>query len=142
MTLGADFALPYQAKTRAAAGTRDATLATNAYSRFLAQQRGSRSLVDINKNMTRGMEGLASSYGRRGMGYSGAFSRGQSDYGESWTQQNNDVNDGIAQAMRQADLGDAGAYTQYDSTVADVEAQKAAQIQADAAHLDNFRPFL
>jgi hypothetical protein len=142
MALGASFGQAYATKAHQAMGARDATLANNAYSRFLAQQRGSRSLVDINRTMTQGLEHLATGFTSRGMGYSGAFQQGQTDYATNWMQQNQDANDGIAQAYRQADLSDSQANSGYDSTLADLQADKNARIQDDAANLAQFQPFL
>jgi hypothetical protein len=142
MALAANFAQPFEAKKRAAGSQRDATLATNAYSRFLAQQRGSRSMVDIGRNMTNGLEKLATSHTSRGLGYSGVFGNAQSQYAQNWAQQNNDVTTAVTNANTQATLGDNAAWAGYDGTVADLEAQKQAQIAADAAHLAGFQPFL
>lgn len=138
----ADFALPYEAQKRSAATSRDATLAQNAYSRFLSQQRGARQLADLDRGMTAGIGKMSSTFGRRGLANSGIFARAQNDYSQNWMQQRQDVNDSLLQAMRQLDFGDRNAWASYETTVADAEAQKQADILATAASLQQMRPFL
>lgn len=138
----ADFGLAFEQRKRAAAGQRDATLAQNAYSRFLSQQRGTRKIADLDRGMTRGLEKFGASYGRRGLRNSGIFNQAQADYAQSWTQQRQDVNDQLNDVARQLDFGDQGAWGSYYSTEADLEAQKQAQIMATAAQLEQFRPFM
>lgn len=142
MALPTDFGLQFESKKRAAAGQRDATLATNAYSRFLAQDRGSRDLVKLNRGMNQGVEKLSTSFGRRGLAHSGIFNQGQSDYTQNWLTQQNDIQGGIDGAARQAGLADSLANSNYSNSIADIEAQKQAQIAADAAQLAAFHPFL
>lgn len=137
-----DLGLQYEQRRRNAMTQRDATLAQNSYSRFLSQQRGSRSLSDLDRNMTRGLEGLASGYGRRGLRNSGIFAQAQNDYSSNWLQQRQDVNDSIAADLRAADFADSQAWNQYQATEADLAAEKQAQILSTAALLEQFKPFL
>jgi hypothetical protein len=125
----------YERKRRSATTARDASLAQNAYSRFLSQQRGARQTVDLNKSMTQGLQGFASGFGRRGLRNSGLFQQAQNDYSQNWLQGQQDVNDQVTQAGRQADFSDANAWNSYYETDADIEAQKAADILAAAAQL-------
>lgn len=142
MALTADFGLQASRKKRAAAGQRDASLAQNAYSRFLSQQRGARDTLNVDKTQTAGLEGFGASYGERGLRNSGIYQQAQSNYGQQWMQQRQDINDQIAQSLRNADFGDSQAWNQYETTAADADAQKTADILAAAAALDQFRPFL
>jgi hypothetical protein len=137
-----DYGFGYSQRKRAAAGSRDATLAQNSYSRFLSQQRGTRNLADLDRGMTRGVEKLGASFGRRGLRNSGIFNQAQSDYAQKWLQQKTDIGDELSAALRQADLGDASAVASYEMTAADLEAEKAARIAATAAALDQMRPFM
>ncbi len=131
----ANFGLDYSARQRGAVTSRDAALARNAYSRFLAQQRGGRQAVDLNKKMTEGVGQMAAGYGRRGLRHSGIFQNAQSQYAQQWTQGQQDINDELAAALRQADFADSQAWNDYHQTEADIEAQKAADILAAAAQL-------
>ena len=142
MALPVGFDLPYAQKKRSAATARDATLAQNAYSRFLGQQRGSRSLVDLDRGMNKGLERLSTQFTARGMGYSGAAQRAQSDYSYDWLTKQNDIQSDMDRVFREASMSDSTANAGYDNTVADLEAQKQAQIAADAAGLQSFYPFL
>jgi len=142
MALTADFASSLNNRRRLAGAQRDASLSQNAYSRFLSQQRGSRSLVDLDRGMTRGLQGLGAGYAQRGLGQSGIREQGTSDYATNWMNQKDTITQGIAGTMRQADLGDSAANAQYDSTDADLEAEKNAAIQSTAAQLSSFMPFL
>lgn len=137
-----DLGLAFEQKRRSAATQRDASLAQNAYSRTLGQQRGSRKLADIDRNMTRGLEGLASGYGRRGLRNSGIFQTAQNDYGSQWLQQRQDINDQLTSDLRQADFADSQAWNNYQATEADIAAEKQAQILSTAAQLEQFKPFL
>jgi hypothetical protein len=134
MTL-ADFGVQYNQRRRSAGYQRDARLAQNSYSRFLAQDRGARSLEQLNRGMNRGMENLGSGFGRRGLRNSGIFAQAQSDYGSEWTRQQQQINDQVQQALRQADLSDASAWADYSMSDADMDEAKYNEILATAAQL-------
>lgn len=138
----ANFDLPYQQRKRSAAMTRDASLAQNAYSRFLAQQRGSRDLAELDRTKTAGLGRMGAAYGRRGLATSGIFQNAQNEYGSNWLQQKQDINDGLMQALQRLEFADQNAKNQYQQTEADVEAQKQSDILATAASLQQFKPFL
>jgi hypothetical protein len=142
MTDYADNGLQYTTKLRSAAMSRDATLSQNAYSRFLSQQRGSRSLADLERTRTQGLEGLASGFHRRGLTHSGIARQGQNLYASNWMQGRQDINSQLMEAMRGYDIGDANANAQYMNTEADVQAQKQQDILNTAAQLQQYRPFL
>jgi len=125
-----------------AAFNRDATLAQNAYSRFLAQQRGAREIADLDINRTRGLERFASSYGQRGLANSGIYQNAQNDYAKDWMQGRQDSLDRLYQELRAAEFGDAGAWQQFGSNVADTEEEKMQQILQTAAQLSQMKPFL
>ena len=121
---------------------RDATLTTNAYSRFLSQKRGARSYADLERGMTRNLEGLASNHAQRGLANSGIYKQAQTNYGQEWMQQRQDITDQVGEQLRQADFGDSQAWSQYQMTDADLAMQKQADILATAAQLQQFQPFL
>ena len=109
-----DFGLQgYQTK-RQAGLQRDATLAQNAYSRFLSQDRGTRQLGDLNRGMERGLQGFAS-FGKRGLQNSGIFNQAQSDYAQNWMRQQDAIKNNMLLESRGADLADANAWMQFDA---------------------------
>jgi hypothetical protein len=134
MTL-ADFGLAGYQATRSAALTRDAQLAQNAYSRFLSADRGTRSLEALNRGMNKNLERFGASFGQRGLRNSGIYQQAQSDYASEWMRQQQQVQDEVAQALRQAQLADASAWMNYDAVTGDVNEQKYNQILQDAAAL-------
>lgn len=131
----ADFGLEGYQTTRSAALTRDAQLAQNAYTRFLATDRGTRSLEALNRGMNNGFEKFASGFGARGLQNSGIFKQAQSDYASEWMRQQQQIQDETNQALRQAMLSDASTWMNYDSVTGDVNEQKYNQILQDAAAL-------
>lgn len=138
----ADFSLPFETKRRSAQQGRDATMAQNAYSRFLSQQRGTRDLADLERGMTAGVEGLGSGIARRGLRHSGIAQTATNDYASKWTQGRQDINDTLMNAMRGYEMSDQSAQASYLNTEADLQAQKQAQILATAAALQPFKSFL
>lgn len=134
MTL-ADFGLQANRTKRSAALQRDAQLAQNAYSRFLSAQRGTRSLDELNRGMNKGLEGLGSGFGKRGLRNSGIFDRAQADYGSEWLRQQQQINDQVSQDIRQSNLSDASAWMNYDSATGDANEQKYMDILQTAAQL-------
>jgi hypothetical protein len=134
--------LDYAPKRRAAASQRDASLAMNAFSRMLSQQRGSRDLAKLDKDASRGLEGFGAGYGKRGLRNSGIFKSASSDYSQDWMQQRNDQLDALRQQMAQYDLQDTQSQTGYQNTLADIELEKQRDILSTAASLQGLRPFL
>lgn len=125
-----------------AAFNRDATLAQNAYSRFLAQQRGARDISNIDINMTKGLEGLASGYAHRGLANSGIYGTAQNDYAQNWMQGRQDAMDRLYQELRQASYGDAGAWGTFGNNVADTAEERYQKMLQTAADLSALKPFL
>ena len=132
----------YSQRQRQRGVTRDATLAQNAYTTFLSQQRGNRNMIDVNKSMTNGLEKLGSSFAHRGIANSGLANQGASDYGDSWAEQKQAVTDGMDQARQNQTFGDNNAWNSYNSGVADDELAKQNDILSTAASLKQFQPFL
>lgn len=121
---------------------RDASLAQNAYSRFLAQQRGARDLGNIDIAQTRGLEGLGSAYAQRGLTNSGLYQNAQNDYAQGWMQQRQDSLDRLYQSLRDAAYSDSNAWSSFNNSVADKEAEKVQQILQTAAQLASLKPFM
>lgn len=121
---------------------RDASLAQNAYTRFLAQQRGARTLANLDIQGTNGIQGLASGYGRRGLANSGIFKRAQNDYASGWMDQKQTALNSIYDELRNATMGDTGAWAQFANDQQSTAMDKFQQILQTAAQLNNLRPFL
>lgn len=135
MTDYADFGLVYEQKRRAAASQRDGLMSSNAYARTIAQQRGQRDLLDLTQRNTAAIPKLAVGYGRRGLQNSGIYQNAQRDFTSQWAQGQNDVMAALKQKLDELTFSDAGAVAQYDSTAADLQAQKLRDILATAAAL-------
>jgi len=132
----------YSQRQRQRGLTRDASLAQNAYTTFLSQQRGDRNLLDVNKSMTQGLEKLGSSFAHRGIANSGLADQGKSDYNDAWAQKNQAITDGLDQARTTQQFGDQNAWNQYNTGQADDELAKQNDILSTAASLKQFQPFL
>lgn len=137
-----DFGLSYEPQKRAAREQRDATMAQNAYSRFLSQQRGSRDFSSLQRQGSRGLENLGSTLARRGLRNSGIRQQQSGQYAETWMNQQNDMLDALRQQLSQFDLQDAQAMSGYNSTVGEIELQKQRDILATAAALRGMAPYL
>ena len=137
-----DIGLNYEPRKRSAGMQRDASLAMNAFSSLLSQQRGARDLMATDKAASKGLEGFGAGYGRRGLRNSGLFKGAASDYSQNWMQQRNDQLDALRQQMAQYDLQDTQSQAGYQNTLADIELAKQRDILSTAASLQGLRPFL
>lgn len=126
----------------AAGWQRDATLAQNARTRFLIQQRGARDLADIDIAGAKGIEGLAGAYNKRGLRFSGMQNTGQNDYAKSWMQQKQNALQSIYDELAGLSFSDATAGVNFQQSQADFAAQKYQQILQSAAQLNTMRPYL
>lgn len=137
-----DIGLNYEPRKRAATQQRDASLAMNAFSRLLSQQRGSRDIMNVDKSAAKGLEGFGAGYGKRGLRNSGIYRGATSDYAQNWMQQRNEQMDALRQQMAQYDLQDTQSQAGYQNTLADIELEKQRDILSTAASLQGLRPFL
>lgn len=118
-------------------------VATNAYGRFLGQQRGSRQLGDMTQNFQRSYPGYRAQFGQRGMAgpgiRSGVQHQAMSNYLGDYAQQYGRAQQDITQEQQQFDLNDQrfGAFRQQ--ALNDIEAEKAAQIANDAQAIEYLR---
>lgn len=121
---------------------RDATLAQNARTRFLIQQRGARDLANIDIAGAKGIEGLAGSYNKRGLRFSGMQNTGQNEYAKGWMQSKQDALANIYNQLAESSFSDAGAMANFQQNQADFAAEKYQQILQSAAQLNSLRPYL
>lgn len=133
----------FEARRRAAMQNIAGQSAMNAYSQFISQQRGQRGLADLQQQYTEGAPKVVSSFGRRGLlapsVKSGAFRKAMADYAKRRVQD-------TAAAQRELDISQAMSELQqrqlrdqYSQDLADMEADKARQIQEDALNLLRLR---
>lgn len=118
--------------------------ATNAYSRFLSQQRGDRSISDYSRDFQRGVPGLTAAYSRRGLTgggvksgvYGHAMQRYVGDYQQNLDRQLADQ----ATQGRQYDLTEAQLASARDRALSDMEVDKAKEIANAASYLSALKP--
>ena len=120
--------------------------ANNAYGRFLSQQRGSRSLSDINTNYKRGLPNVKGDFARRGLAgpgiTSGAMRRSignyLSDYALTYGRSQQDAQ----QEAAQYDQGGAQLDSYYQQQLAAIQQQKQTEIANTAASIEALRGIL
>lgn len=117
--------------------------ATNAYSRFLSQQRGERDLSDYRTNFQRQFPSFQSSLARRGVQTPGvksgvaqqAMQRYLGDYSQQYGRQQQDITSGL----QQHDLQQANLDAWRQQSLADIQNQEALAVAQDAANLQYLR---
>ena len=125
----------HEGSRRAATQKRDTDLATNAYARFLAQQRGERSLSDLGEKQKRDFATVGSSWGRRGMLHSGSYVEGLQRAAMERFQKMNDARLAFQGDLRTYDDKAAGINADYQRAIADQELQVRLAQEAAAAQL-------
>jgi hypothetical protein len=117
--------------------------ATNAYGRFLGQQRGSRQLGDMTQNFQRSYAPYKSQFGQRGLSGGGARSgvqhQAMTNYLGDYAQQYGRAQQDITQDQQQFDLNDQRLAAFRQQSLADIEAEKAQAIANDAQALEYLR---
>lgn len=118
-------------------------LATNAYGRFLGQQRGQRTLGDMSTNLGRQMPKFRAQFGQRGLAgpgvRSGVQHQAMTNYLGDYARDYGRAQQDITQGTQQFDLADQrlGAFRQQSLT--DIDTEKANQIANDAQALEYLR---
>lgn len=117
--------------------------ATNAYGRFLSQQRGERGLGDMSRQFHNSYAPYKAQFGQRGLAGAGinsgvqqqAMSNYVGDYMRNygWGQQD------LTQQLQQYDMNQANLDAFHQQSLADLEAQKAQQIANDAQAIEYLR---
>lgn len=120
--------------------------ATNAYSRFLSQQRSNRSIGDYQQGFSKALPHWTASWGKRGMAgpgvNSGVYHNAMQNYMGDYTQNVNRQYADQATDMRQYDLSGAQLASARDQALADNEVDKAKEIAMNAAYLQSLKPQL
>jgi len=118
--------------------------ATNAYSRFLSQQRGERSIADYTRDFSRALPRHAAAYARKGLAgsgvKSGVYGRAMQNYVGDYQQSlNRQLADQQTQ-NRQYDLTEAELTAAKDRALSDMEVDKAKEIALAASYLSALKP--
>jgi hypothetical protein len=119
---------------------------TNAYGRFLSQQRGSRGLGDLSKSFNRALPNYKAQFGQRGLSgpgvRSGAMGRSMSnllgDYATDYGRMQQDA----TQEAQNYDLQSAQMDAAYNNSLAAIEQQKQDEIMNAALSIEALRPYL
>jgi hypothetical protein len=119
---------------------------TNAYGRFLSQQRGSRSLTDLSQSFNRGLPDFKASFAHRGLQgpgvTSGVMQRSMGNYLGDYTTQYGRAQQDAQQEAQNYDLQGAQMDAYYNNSLAALEQQKQQDIANAALAIEAMRPFL
>lgn len=120
--------------------------ATNAYGRFLSQQRGQRGLSDTTRNFERGYSPLAASYGARGLSgggvNSGARQQAMANYvGDYYTNYGRQQQD-LAGALQGYDLDQGLRDSWRQEELMNIELDRSRSMSESAQRLDALRAWL
>lgn len=120
--------------------------ATNAYGRFLSQQRGDRQLAGMQTSFNRALPQQYAQYGQRGLAGSGLQSgtaqRSMQNYLGDYSNAYGNAQQDITQGLQQYDLTAAQNSAYYQSSLADIERQKQQDIANAALGVEALRPYL
>lgn len=113
--------------------------AMNEYARMLAQQRGSRSLGEFQRQVTKQIPQFGRSFGRKGLQgqgvKSGLFNRAIKEFGQEAARQQGYTTQDLADEQRQFQLREAQARSGLEQSLLDLESEKARQIAESAQGL-------
>jgi len=133
----------YEARRRGYMEDYAATGAMNAYTQFLSQQRGQRDLANMYNQYNKAAPQVVAGYGRRGLNSanvkSGAFNTGLQDFATERVANTAQAQQSLDQQNAGYDLSNRQLGARYQSGLADLEAEKAQQIQQDAQDLMKVR---
>jgi hypothetical protein len=136
----------YQQQSNDATYRYNTEKSTNAYGRFLSQQRGERGLGDLSKSFNRGLPSYKAQFGQRGLAgpgiRSGAMGRSMSnllgDYATDYGRMQQDA----TEEARNYDLQSAQLDAAYNNSLAAIEQQKQDEINNAALSIEALRPYL
>jgi hypothetical protein len=119
--------------------------ATNAYGRFLSQQRGERGLGDMTRTFNRSLPNAYASYNKRGLGgpgiRSGTQQRAMGNYLGDYAQDYGRAQQDLSQSLQQYDLTGQQNTADYQNSLANLELQKQQEIANAALGIQMLRPY-
>jgi len=117
--------------------------ATNAYGRFLSQQRGERGLGDMTRQFQQGYAPYKSQFGQRGLAgggvQSGVQQQAMSNYAGDYMRNYGYGAQDLTQQLQQYDLNQTNLDAFRQQSLADIEANKAQAIANDAQAIEYLR---
>jgi hypothetical protein len=119
---------------------------TNAYGRFLSQQRGDRSMADLSQGLSRGLPGFKAAFGQRGLSgpgvKSGSMQRSMQNYLGDYSRDYGRAAQDATQEAQNYDLQSAQLDAYLNSSLAGLQAQKQTDIANAALAIEALRPYL
>jgi hypothetical protein len=135
----------YERQRRSVNDRASTDLAQNGYAQFLSQQRGNRQAADFKQDFGRSQPGFTSSWAKRGMAgggvRSGAFQQALQNRVGDYTQGLGRMQQDQAVNNRQYEMNGASIEAYRQQALADLEAQKSAQIAQAALNLQALKPY-
>jgi hypothetical protein len=120
--------------------------ATNAYGRFLSQQRGSRSLGDLSRGFNRALPTYRAQFGQRGLAgpgvRSGTMQRAMGNYLGDFARDYGRIQQDATQEAQNYDLQAAQLDAYYNNSLQEMEARKKGEIANAALAIEALRPYL
>lgn len=117
--------------------------ATNAYGRFLSQQRGERGLGDMTRGFQQGYAPYKAQFGQRGLAgpgiQSGVQQQAMGNYVGDYMRNYGYGAQDLTQQLQQYDLNQTNLDAFRQQSLGDIEAQKAQQIANDAQAIEWLR---
>jgi hypothetical protein len=117
--------------------------ATNAYGRFLSQQRGERGLGDMTRTFQQGYAPYKAQYGQRGLSgggvQSGVQQQAMQNYAGDYIRNYGYGAQDLTQQLQQYDLNQNNLDAFHQQSLGDIEAQKAQSIANDAQAIEYLR---
>ena len=119
---------------------------TNAYGRFLSQQRGQRSLGDMSQAFNRGLPNYHAGFGQRGLAgpgiRSGSMQRSMGNMLGDYARDYGRVQQDATQEAQNYDLSSAQMDAHYNNSLAAIEQRKQTEIANAALAIEALRPYL
>lgn len=120
--------------------------AMNSYGRFLSQQRGERSLGDMQRTFNRALPSWKSNWAARGLAgggiKSGAMQRSMANFLGDYATDYQRAQQDTQQEAQNYDLQAAQMDAQLNSSLADIEQRKQSEIANAALAIEALRPYL
>lgn len=135
----------YEASRRGINSQYGSESATNAYGRFLSQQRGSRQLSDQTRTFKRSMPGFTSQFGARGLSgpnaQSGVMQRSMQNYVGDYYRNQARTGQDMTQGLQQYDLEQARLDDWRQGSLADLQLQRTQDIASAAQNLEALKTY-
>lgn len=133
----------YEARRRGLMENYSATGAANTFANFLSRQASNRNFADLQDDYNKAAPKIVSGFGQRGTFTpnvrSGAFAKAMREFAKGRIKNESRAQQDIAQGDQQFNLGMAQLGAGYRSSLADLEADKARQIEQTASDLLRLR---